>query len=71
MTWVTKEELNKFVNLETAKTSTKIFTEGLFLMGEVGDAVKNAGFKKLGYLMNKHYSLEQGNQAPLQFYEKM
>lgn len=70
MTWVTKEELNKFVNLETAKTSTKIFTEGLFLMGEVGDAVKNAGFKKLGYLMNKHYSLEQGNQAPLQFYEK-
>jgi len=70
MTWVTKSELNKFVNLETAKTSTKIFTEGLFLMGEVGDAIKNVGFKKLGYLMNKHYATEQGNQAPLQFYER-
>ena len=70
MTWVTKSELNKFVNLETAKTSTKIFTEGLFLMGEVGDAIKNVGFKKLGYLMNKHYSIEQGNQKQLQFYER-
>lgn len=70
MTWITKSEINKFASLETAKTSTKVFTEGLFLMGEVGDAIKNVGFKKLGYLMNKHYATEQGNQAPLQFYER-
>ena len=70
MTWITKSEINKFASLETAKTSTKVFTEGLFLMGEVGDAIKNVGFKKLGYLMNKHYSIEQGNQKQLQFYER-
>ena len=40
------------------------------MFGEMGDAIKAAGFKKLGKKMNEHYSIEQGNQASLEFYNK-
>ena len=68
--WVTKSEANEFAKLDIAKGTTKAIQEGLFIFGEMGDAIKAAGFKKLGKKMNEHYSIEQGNQASLEFYNK-
>ena len=68
--WVTTQEANEFAKLDIAKGTTKAIQEGLFMFGEMGDAIKAAGFKKLSKLMNEHYSIEQGNQAPLEFYNK-
>ena len=68
--WVTTQEANEFAKLDIAKGTTRAIQEGLFMFGEMGDAIKTAGFKKLSKLMNEHYSIEQGNQAPLEFYNK-
>ena len=68
--WVTTSDANEFMNLDIAKGTTRAIQEGLFMFGEMGDAIKAAGFKKLGKMMNEHYAIEQGNQAPLVFYER-
>ena len=68
--WITKSEINNFVDSDIASGLQKAYQEGMFLLGEVGDAIKHAGFKTLGKKLNKHYSIEQGNQSPLLFYEK-
>ena len=69
--WITKQELNEFVNLDIAKGTKKAkIQEFLFIFGETGDAIKAAGFKKMAQAMKNHESIEQGNQAPLVFYER-
>ena len=68
--WITRSEIDKFVNSDVASGLTRAKQEGLMLFGEVGDAIKSFGLKTLGKKLTKHYAIEQGNQAPLLFFEK-
>ena len=66
--WITRSEIDKFVNSDVASGLTRAKQEGLMLFGEVGDAIKSFGLKTLGKKLTKHYAIEQGNQAPLLFF---
>ena len=69
MDWITTSEINKFVNLDVAKGPLKYWQEGLFIAGEVGDAMSSIGLKRMGSMLKHHYSVQQGNEAFLLSYE--